>query len=170
MIKAFVDVTAMSHYPETLHCNAHVFWPGHYDFVDHRLLCLWLPWPRPLGLRHLCLSVCLVSGVGIIVYATFGSQLSYQLAYHGIMASTDVICVLFVANGMSRMFAKTCRLLVPGFETKGDFSDNFRPDDQLLAAPLAGQAILQECLEYAGIEVVLRLTMACACGDQELGK
>lgn len=160
----------MSHYPETLHCNAHVFWPGHYDFVDHRLLCLWLPWPRPLGLRHLCLSVCLVSGVGIIVYATFGSQLSYQLAYHGIMASTDVICVLFVANGMSRMFAKTCRLLVPGFETKGDFSDNFRPDDQLLAAPLAGQAILQECLEYAGIEVVLRLTMACACGDQELGK
>eukprot|EP00434_Breviolum_minutum_P025660 symbB.v1.2.022675.t1/scaffold1992.1/size93445/6 len=49
-----------------------------------------------------------------------------------------------------------------GFETKGDFSDNFRPDDQLLAAPLAGQAILQECLEYAGIEVVLRLTMACA--------
>lgn len=76
---------------------------------------------------------------------------------------------------MSRMFVpenlqKKCRLPVPGFETKGDFSDNFRPDDQLLAAPLAGQAILQECLEYAGIEVVLRLTMACACGDQELGK
>lgn len=63
------------------------------------------------------------------------------------MASTDVIYVLFVANGMSRVFVpeklqKKCRLPVPGFETKGDFSDNFRPDDQLLAAPLAGQAIL----------------------------
>ncbi len=96
----------------------------------------------------LCLSACPVSGVGIIVYATFGSQLSYQLAYHGIIASTDVICMLFVALGMNcRRFVpenlqQNCSCRVPGFETKGDFSANFRPDDQLLVGPLAGLAVL----------------------------
>ena len=94
------------------------FWPGHYDFVDHRLLCLWLPWPRPLGLRHLSLSVCLVSGVGIIVYATFGSQLSYQLAYHGIIASTDMgsslqlmffVCYLWPMEWVACLYRTICK-------------------------------------------------------------
>ena len=134
-----------------MHCNAHVLWPGHYDFVDHRLLCLWLPWPWPLGLLASAIYVyqfvslcCLRGWHHCVCHFWLSAQLpAGQLSLnHGIMASTDVICVLFVANGMSRMFATTCRLLVPGFETKGDFSDNFRPDDQLLAAPLAGQAIL----------------------------
>jgi hypothetical protein len=58
--------------------------------------------------------------------------------------------------------------LVAGSKTKGDFSENFRPDDQLLAASsrfaprFASFRVATNEVLAASCEVALRATMTCA--------